>query len=518
MFSLKNLYTSGGLAIHIEYDGQYVEFEISTLITKRNKEDLNENDQFLLLNSYLDYRGNKFKKELMSKYLEIDDTLIAIINRKDISPLPYSIAHSILDMVDYNQMLHFVKEVYKISPPQDLMDVFDPKIESNGDGTRAQTYTKEDYLELAALVTTLKTILGPVAHFAYIKNAQLSNLNKEYVLFNYITTHPIYKTNAMKKLYDFIVKKLEKKNSKEGPTSSNIQIIEKRIPESEMPVYVLSTVIYNRLIIGSIIKDVPHNNIITKLNTYVSNKISSRRDLSSAIRNKQPMSDDSGGTDNKESIIEAFRVISKLPAGWIVELNNAVPDMLTMIRQLPVEIDMSIVEDMYITNKIFLERDISKEQRILLGYIFKSIIDPRSIEYITRENIVKMLTIGFAYLWALDLKYMAILLCSIAEEEKDDVISINSSVNRSRLTADIKEELGYLYPYTRVINATTSANLAEEAINSVANDIYDTKWLTIVDSKYTNDVVDNRSQLKMVPSDLKIKLAELIIKLEKMIS
>ena len=516
MFKLMNLYTNSGLAIRIEYGGQYVEFEISTLITKRNKEDLNEKEQFLLLNAYLDYRGEEFKKRLMDLYLEIDDTLIALINRKDISPLPYSIVHPILDMLDYAEVLNFVKDVYKITPPKDLMDVFDPKIELDGDGTRAQTYTKQDYLELAALVVTLKTILGPVGHFAYIKNAQFANMNKEYMLFTFLLTHPIYETPAMQKLYDFIVKKLEKKNSKEGPTSSNIQIIEKRIPESEMPAYVLATALYNRLIVGSIVNDVPHNNIITKLNTYVSNKISSRRDLSSAVRNKQPMTDDSGG-DNKESIIEAFRVISKLPAGWIVEINYAVSDILAMARQLPVEIDMSIVQDMYITNKIFLERDISNEQRILLGYIFKSIIDPRSIEHINRENIVKMLSVGFAYLWALDLKYIAILLCSIAEEEKDDVISINSSVNRSRLTAELKEELAYLYPYTRVINATTSANVAEEAINTIANEIYDTKWLTIVDDKYTSEIVDNRSQLKMVPSDLKIKLAEMIIKLEKIL-
>ena len=190
-------------------------------------------------------------------------------------------------------------------------------------------------------------------------------------------------------------------------------------------------------------------------------------------------------------------------------------DINVIMNQLPVDIDRNLVSDVYHHVSIFKDNPITKQQLTLLSYIFKDIIDPRGLVYISSNSMVNLLAAGFGYLWALDCKYMAVLLVSIVANSDDSVMTINTTVNRTRLSKDIKDELMFYYPYTRVINATTDANLAEEAINTLANEIYTLRW----ESTLPNDILDvaigGKNNIKSLPADLKTKLAEMVIKLEK---
>jgi len=513
MFSLHNLYNKNGLVVRIEHDKAIVEFDISTVINKRNKDDLDPEKQFLLLNGYLDYKGDSFKKELMNKYLAAEDTLTGTLTRKDINPLPLSISHSILNMFKFKDVLDYVTNVYKVVPPQGLKTEFNKVTERDGDGTRAQTYLKTDYLELAALVVIIKSVLGPIGQFSYLKNNMINGLNKEHILYTFISTHKIFNTAPMQKLLAFSAKLVE--ISFKSDEIAAVRVIEKRIPKDDMPLYILSSVIFSRIIISSIVDDVDGNNVITKMHTYISNKLNIRKDVSSAISNKHALSTSEGGEGERDSIVESYRVISNLTAATVVELCWAVSNIEFVIGNLPVPLDPAVVKDALAHNQVFYTHNISKQQLVILGTIFKDIIDPRALVYLSNKELIGLMSIGFAYLWAIDCKHMAILLNSVAEVESGDTLSINSSVNRTRITKELKDKLAFHYPYSRVINATTNANVAEEAINLLAINIYDTKWNPIVGDIYVKELVENRSMLRSVPSDLKIKLAEMFIKLEE---
>jgi len=514
MFKLMNLYNKSGLIIHIEYGKAFVDFDISTVINKRNKDDLNPERQFLLLNAYLDYKGDEFKKKLMNQYIKTEDILIGLINRKDINPLPVEIAHPILDMFDYNDVLYFVSEVYKVQPPEGLKTEFNTTIETDGDGTRAQTYLKTDYLELAALITILKTVLGPIGHFSQLKHALINGVNKEYILFNFIVTHRIFETPPMQKLYAFTKTLVDIAFKNEEVAS--IRVIERRIAREEMPLYILASAIFARIITNSVVDDKDGDNVITKIHVFITNKLNVRKDVSSAIRNKQALSSSDGSEGDRDSIVESYRVVTALSVGDVVEMEWSVEDIDIVMSQLNIDVDKNIVNDAIIHNKIFLEKSITQAQLVILCYIFKDVLDPRSLKHLSNVHINNLLSVGFAYLWRLDCKYLAILLNSLADDSvDDDVFVINSSTNRSRLSKEIKDELNVYYPYTRVINKETTANVAEEAINLLSNLIYSTKWLPIVGEKYALEVAESRSMLKIVPNNLKILLAEMIIKIEE---
>ena len=88
-----------------------IEFSVSSIISRRNKEELAVEHQFSVLNSFLNYKGLEFKKELYRRYSEADESIIANIIRKDLTPLPFNIVHPILQMFSVEEMKDYLKNI-----------------------------------------------------------------------------------------------------------------------------------------------------------------------------------------------------------------------------------------------------------------------------------------------------------------------------------------------------------------------------------------------------------------------
>ena len=122
-------------------------------------------------------------------------------------------------------------------------------------------------------------------------------------------------------------------------------------------------------------------------------------------------------------------------------------------------------------------------------------MDPRSREYIKLDSIINLLAVGYTYLYGLGFKDLAILLVSTSIEDIFGMVTINTTINKPRLSKELKEKLDALYPYRRQINDGTSENLCEKAISELVKE-YESK------------------NMYVIPQDLKVQLAEFIIKHE----
>lgn len=513
MFTLLNVYNTNNLIVQIHHDDDTVDFDISMLVSKRSKEELDPPRQYALLNAYVDYKGEEFKRALMNRYKEADDVLMSVLSRKELNPLPLSIVHNILDMFDQKELFDYCKNVYGIKPPKQLINSFNTQIEIDGDGTRAQTYLKDDFIELAALNVALKAVLPVIGQFGYFKRALISGVHTEYILFNFIITHPIYKTPAMIKLLQFI-EVLVAISFKKVDLAA-IRVIEKRIAREEMALYILSSVVFNKISIATMVDDFDGKNVITRMHNYVHNKLNVRKDVSSAIRAKKALSDTDGTNGEKESLIESYRSTTDKSVSVIVEINWVVGNINTLMSMMDYNVNPDIVNDAYERLGVFHTIPITKQQRHLLSFIFKDVIDPRSLVYLERDSIINLLAVGFAYLWETDSKYLAILLTSYLKITNDDIMTINTTVNRTRLSKELKDQLMKYYPYTRVINNTTNANVVEETINSLSNEIYTQTHVPTADMKYIKEVVKNKSLLKIIPADLKHQITVMLLRIEK---
>lgn len=513
-----NLYSRVLTEISITYGDHELIFIIGDVISKRNKDKMNEEKQFLLLNAYLDYKGDAFKKALFDAYINADNLITESTNIQGIDPLPYPMIHDILDIFDLYDVLYFIKDVYGIVPPSSLIEKFDPLYESDDRGTRVQTYLKSDYMELAALSLIIKATIGPLCHYAFIKNREILNIHTEYILAHFYRNHRIYNTPPMVKLYG-LSERLEKMPTG-GEEASAIRVLENQLDRDEMPFYILSILLIQRISIATIVDDSSSENIVTRLYNYVNTRLKPSGDVGRSIRHKTALTDPDGGGDGKESMIESYRIMTDITKGQEVELDWAVSTIDRILTQFPKcylkYVDIEVVRDAEQFSKAFMYGDIQNSQVDILSFIFKKVINPEAIEHITIESIMALMSVGFAYLWGSGNKQLAILLMARVDRSTQDTLVVNSSVNRSRIPKETKAILDEFYPYRRVINEHLTANPVEETINNLANEIFVSRWITVVSDKYLLEVTNDKNPRNVLPHDLKILLADFITQIEKL--
>ena len=87
-------------------------------------------------------------------------------------------------------------------------------------------------------------------------------------------------------------------------------------------------------------------------------------------------------------------------------------------------------------------------------------------------------------------------------------------MNRNRITKEIKDELDILFPYKRVVNSETAVNVAEEWINTISNEIFNTKWIPQATPEY---VEAGMTDGVILTPNLKIEVGKLLIDIERII-
>lgn len=521
MFTMHNVYNKFNTIARAELDGQTVDFIISSIISKRNKEELDENIQFVILNSYLDYKGYEFKKILMDKLLSAAATMDDMLVAPEIYPLPYSAVTDILDLFDLNDVFYYLKHIFKLQPPTNLADVWDPLIESDSKGTRVQTYLKEDYLELAAVCTILKVGLMPCYNLAYNRQKELSSVYKEYILYHLFKKHPIMTTPPIVKVKGLIQKLIEQSSSSDEQNDAK-RVLEKSIPKDDILDYVLSLSIFQKLAISPLVDDDFNKNVVTKVYNFVNNKLQVSKDLTGAIRAKSTRKNTDGSDGDSESVVESHRIVTDRSQGEVIEMNWVIDSLDKVIAQLPPkQRELVTLKEAQNIRHIIAKLPpvhILKTQVILVSTIFKSIMDPRCIDYIELENLYNLFAVGYVYMWNMGYRHLAIILASTVDLNVDeDTIYLNSTVNKSRLSKELKDELDVIFPYKRVINSDTQINLAEEAIGEMVDELYRCRLISLVPKDVMDEAIGGTTMAHIVTSDIKIMLANFIVQNERRI-
>lgn len=513
MFSIGNIYTNEETVIKITHDEKSIDFIISSIISKRIKQELDNPNQFLLLNAYCDYKGEQFKEELFKRYIKSREGI-----GYKVYPLPRHIVDPIFDMFDIMDIYNFLKSVYKLQAPSVLMDEFDDMIERDGRGTRVQTYTKDDYLELASLVLIIKAVIGPIGEFAYVNRSGLDSVLRDYLLFNFFKYPRVYNSPPMVKLLGLIDKLVNLPTNTEDVDS--IRVIEKLLSKDEVPIAVTAIVVLQKLPVACVVDDNSDKHIVTKIYNYVNNKLKAPGDVTKTIRKKTELVDSESSTGDKESTIESLRVVTAISEGNMIEMDWSIDTIEKVLYQLPKKnrdiIDQKALQDAIQFTKVFANSNVTKQQVNILGFIFKDVIDPRSLDYVTIDSIINLLAIGFAYLWGMGYKTLALLLVSQQDTNKELSLSINLTANRSRIPKEMKDTLDELFPYKRVKNEEVHENLAEETITSLTNALFNMKWIHTAKEEYILEVHGDRNPNKILPADLKIQLAKFIIDHERL--
>jgi hypothetical protein len=163
-----------------------ISFPVSSFISKRNKDDLGLGSQYDLVNSYLNHKGNDFKIDLYRRYSEAEVSIVSDITRKELYPLPSNVSDKILEKFNFTEVKDWLKNIYRYKAPNTLKDSFEEFQESVLGFTKDQTYIKDEYLDLVAFITILKTVLPTIAYYAELREDDIVSNQREVILFNFI--------------------------------------------------------------------------------------------------------------------------------------------------------------------------------------------------------------------------------------------------------------------------------------------------------------------------------------------
>jgi len=504
--------------VHNPEGNDNLDFDVSGLFETKTINEIDDKKKaeniFHALNSYLDIKGLEFKKELYNRYKKIHFKIQAYLaGLIEMDHIPYEVVHDILDMFDYNDVVNTLYEKRIIRHPKVLKEKYDKTIEINDQGSREQTYTIKDYYELIGLMTILKATIGPLGFYATVAMSNYArNSMLEIILLEFYKTHPIYETPAFRKLYEY-VKKL-KEVAEENAEEYAKFIIESYVSKDDEAIeYVLSTVLFQKILLSDDVDAVDDKNIITRLYNAVRYKFKIQSNTSmSKTRFKNPNPGRVAEEHESESVIESFRVPTELTPGWVVEFRTVFNNIEKLARDMGVK-DIELVKKLRRNLNVLQNKDIPEESIYLLGWLFKKIIDPRAVLYIELDYILNAMAVAFVWLVEHDLTDLAIIITSFTAEQDAMLFNISSKNN---IDKELREKLHEYFPYDRIKNSKgETESLIELTINDFATRIFKNKLITSLPEDLIEKYKGDTNLVITPPSDIKDLLAKMILAIEE---
>lgn len=411
-------------------------------------------EAFNVLNGYVKYRGDSFIEELYRAYEIISSLtqayLIAPESQADAIRNKFVIQlGNIIRLLDIDEIHKYITTVKPIPIPPNLKANFNTALETDGLGTRDQTYIVEDYVWLMALIVIFKATYGPLAEFIHGNPDHLKEY-KEIQMLDLLKQQAIYKHISFQKLKAYISAIVDRTFEKDKIT--DIRIISSRLSLEMIKEFYLSKGIFGKIITMNQMEDTEKFDIVKYLYKDVNSKIRNPGAGNDAIRSKNKPTESSTELEDKESVIESYRISTEIPPGMAVEFNWAVGSGEFIVKQLPKGIkDHLDPNDIKLGLEIasrFLPNEVTKTHMMLFGTIFKRILDCRGIDYLQLDNVKNMIGIGFAVLKSYGLLPLAYLLVSkrIAGNNGGS-IDFSLNINSTKAKGYREDELEELYPF-----------------------------------------------------------------------
>lgn len=466
-------------------------------------------DVFDHLNKYWATFDKAEQSHIFNIYRDIAMLFGAVISRTE---LTIELNKKVIELINF----HSFERAY-----QWIMFEADIAIPSNFDneyihsidrqGSREQTYIRSDYVKLITLALILRTLLPIWGEFIARTRQESGTTFKEYYAFQLLNRADVLKSEPFQKLVVYIERTV-------GEDKSNPSTIIEGISSEDFSRWMMALVIIRRLSTGDIRGLDARANMVTYIHKYITAKMKGS-DLAPDSMVKAKLYDDGGGGDieSKLSSLERYKIKHDISQGEITELEYIISDSKRIAYRLSANMTDELLERSMQSTQILMNHDIIEPQMTILRWIFKKIISPRGIMYLDKRTIVIAMGVLQAVLWARGHKYLSLLVTSHILKH-DNFIYIGNTDSRQRITKDMQAELDSLYPHFKIIGGKKTGlkpvNLATRSIEMVADNFSMFTWSMTADEELIKEAFGNcNSRRIQVPSDIKLRLARLVIEL-----
>ena len=466
-------------------DRETIELDLTDFYKDQNKDLALLQNLYKQINEYVAMLPEYTQREIYDIFYEVynNDHKQNYSDINFVIDLENKIAR-VSELLNYNNFkLWIASKENELYFPETVQDeyIYDPDMNT----TKEKTYVKHEYRDLISLIIFIRAI-SPlyIDFYNYIKQITTHYYYKIFMLF---VRSDIYTSPEVEKLKRYIE---VNQQTLIGNTKNEQLIITAGLSDDDILDSLVSEIIFNKLI--SIDFFGTKCNIVSFIFQTIKYKGNFVTSDSSAIRGKTTVND-----PNKEDIsyFEDYRKTSNIPIGTIVEIQHALSNIKSLVRNLGYSnFDYALYEQELSNVKFLMDKGIDKIQIYLLGWFLNKFINPRSLYYIEYRKLVELLLLAKVILLQHDHKFIAMFLSSYKTSEGNYV----NIIIRNTLNKNIIKRLNEYYGF---VMEEDKPSVIEKTIIEVSREIVNNLWIPVGTPEQLKEVVNSENYLD-IPNNI----------------
>jgi hypothetical protein len=365
---------------------------------------------------------------------------------------------AVIDSLNLRSIRQFLTLYQRTSVPSTVKDQFLGEAQA---GTAAQTWLREEYLDLVALSTMLRVAYPIFIEFSQLASASLGSDRRDTEVFRLIEkSHLINQGDmhpAIQRLMVYVYGCLDKK-----PTSDLHRTFTAG-PSGDLAPTIAATLLVRKIACADIRGLSESSSIVSVMWQTVRGILTGSRNESSRERvtPKKPMGEGKNGGEGQEgSRFETSRAGSRLAIDTVVIMTHPARDVYSLARAARPDIDLSLVELLDKTNQAMKGKIAIQDCQVgLARLVLNEAVSPLVYDYMDRDMITNCLTAAQAVLWQhgdSDFKVLAAMIAGSTVDMGAQTITLSSSTTaRSRVDNDTIWRLCQAYSSITPVNLST---------------------------------------------------------------
>lgn len=386
-------------------------------------------------------------------------------------------------------------------------------------GSRAQTFTRGDYLDQVALSVLIKPMIPIWLEFAHYTKGETRRDSRESYAWGLLDLTYVPDLPGVLKLKEYIQCFLQK-------TPSSLSVMVTGVGTDDYPELLLANVMVNRIAyIDALKANVNSNgkesNVITGIYYYIRGAAEGggAQRTGASVKEKRPPTDSDTG-DNRGSVLESYKMQETLDPGMVTALRVEADNLELIAKRLFGEMDAHKAKLL----DIFLERAGEHVNRIkhdcqtiIAQYVLVDLIPCRAWSNYTEPQTCNLIAIAQTWLWIENFQVLAALIGASALGDTNATY-ISGMTSRTRIPQSHLDEIEKIFPMAFAENAqrVRQVNPITKAIDALNDGFSACDWEIHLTPQMT-EMLTGHPQITSLqtPSDIKKTLAELIIRLNK---
>lgn len=465
---------------------------------------VNKKEVFATINGYLAKLDPAVQSQMFELYADIYDYI-----RCSSADVQTVFAHlkgevnKLVDLLDLDELERYCSYHATFSYPTTLKDQY------SENEPKESTYLRSDYHGLLYLATALKMILPIWGELIKRTQREVGSIYKEQLGVTILGHSKLFDRPEMKRLIAYV-----------RDMASKVKVVDtaiyNNIGSEQLPDWLLAQVIIRRLAISE--TNIPTINLISNIYNFIS---STTEKLDSRFNNKvksKHRPKDVGGEEDNISLAENYKIKQDVADNYIVGYEVWLRDYAKVAAMILPSIDQNMVKQCVEFIEASDPMEFEDWHMQFMSLMVGRVISPRALPSLSYSALVRILGITQAILLTLGFEDLAHLMTSRSAPIPMDILrgDGNKGAERSRLTPANKERLIEIYPHYKVkSNAQKEKDIVPLLppviwIESVNKETQGLDWTLHSPIQPSNESYKN-GRPWMIPKDIKIQLAELII-------